>query len=133
MIVPPASLSNLANSSTRTWACSVSTLISSPFGPKLIRKGTFLSERHRTRGASRFSSGVLERFLNKSSTPELVYSPGDIFAVRLQREVPGVEEADHRKRNIAFERLGTGWQEERVVLAPHCQKRRLVRAEVFLK
>src|SRR5882762_8960971 len=53
--------------------------------------------------------------------------------MRLQREVAGVEEADDRAGNVAFERLRTGRQEEGIVLAPYCQKRRPVRAEVILE
>ena len=71
--------------------------------------------------------------MNKSRIPELAYRPCDILAVRLQREVSCVEEANHRLRNIALERLGAERQEERVVLAPHRQKRRLVFTEVFLE
>src|SRR5207237_10079196 len=53
--------------------------------------------------------------------------------MRLQREVAGVKEADDRAGNVAFERLRTGRQEEGIVLAPYCQERRPVRAEVILE
>ena len=53
--------------------------------------------------------------------------------MRFQREVTRVEEADDGTGNIPLERLGAGRQEERVVLAPHRQQRRPVRAEVFLE
>ncbi len=50
-----------------------------------------------------------------------------------RREMPGVEEAHDRVRNVALERLGPLRQEERVVLAPHRQEGRLVGAEVLLE
>ena len=53
--------------------------------------------------------------------------------VRLQREMPSVKEANYRVRNVALESLGPLWQEERIILAPHRQKARLVGAEIFLK
>src|SRR5262245_43997597 len=57
----------------------------------------------------------------------------DLYGVGFQREVPRVEEADDRTRNIALERLGASGQEERVVLAPHRKQRRSVGAEVVLE
>src|SRR4051812_8049499 len=54
----------------------------------------------------------------------------DFSGVRLQREVPGVEEADIGVRNIALERFGSRGQEERIVLAPHRQQRRLAISEI---
>src|SRR5947208_3338865 len=57
----------------------------------------------------------------------------DFFGMCFQREVAGVEETDGRTGNVALEGLGTSWQEERIVLAPHRQERRLVPAEVFLE
>jgi hypothetical protein len=38
--------------------------------------------------------------------------------MRFQCEMAGVEEADDRTGNVPLERLGTGRQEERIVLAP---------------
>src|SRR5580698_3571850 len=84
-------------------------------------------------GLSGFRSGVLKTFLNKLRVPELAYSRRDLFAMRFEREVSGVEEADHRLRHVSFERLGTGRQKERVVPAPRRQKRRLVLTKVFLE
>ena len=43
----------------------------------------------------------------------------DLRCVRLQSEMAGVEEAHHRVRDVALERLGARRQEERIVLAPH--------------
>src|SRR5262249_61891833 len=53
--------------------------------------------------------------------------------MRLQREMPGVEKAHERFRNIAFEGLGARRQEEGIVLAPHREEGRLVGAEVRLE
>jgi hypothetical protein len=57
----------------------------------------------------------------------------DLCGMRFQRKVACVEEADGCRRKIALERFGTGWQEKRIVLAPHRQQRRPVGAEVALK
>jgi len=40
--------------------------------------------------------------------------------------MPGVEEAHDRAWDVALERFGPLRQEERIVLAPHCQQGRLV-------
>src|SRR5262249_3150920 len=53
--------------------------------------------------------------------------------MRLQSEVAGIEEAHDRTRIVALEGLGPRWHEERIVLAPDCQKGRHVRAEVLLE
>jgi hypothetical protein len=37
--------------------------------------------------------------------------------------MPGLEEADDGVRDVALERLRARRQEERVVLAPHCEER----------
>src|ERR1700681_2230563 len=58
---------------------------------------------------------------------------GDLRGVRLQREMAGVKEADDRIGNVAPERLGAGRQKERIVLAPHREEGRLVRAEIVLE
>src|SRR5262245_45543231 len=57
----------------------------------------------------------------------------DLLAMRFQCEMAGVEEADDRSGHIAFERLGTGRQEERIVPAPDRQQGWLVRSEVLLE
>src|SRR5215469_10388336 len=54
-------------------------------------------------------------------------------AVRLQRKVPGVQEADIGIRDVAFVRFGSSRQEERVVLAPDRQQQRLMLPEVRLE
>src|SRR5258708_16493642 len=53
--------------------------------------------------------------------------------MRFEREVAGVEEANDSLGIVPLERLSTRRHEERVVLAPDRQERRLVRAEVFLE
>src|SRR5947207_7894208 len=58
---------------------------------------------------------------------------GDFFGMCFQREVAGVEETDSRIWNVAFEGLGTCWQEKRIILAPYRQERRLVLAKVLLE
>src|SRR5262245_25793306 len=50
-----------------------------------------------------------------------------------ERKVAGVEEADNRTRIVALESLGPRRHKERVIFAPHRQKRRLVSAEVVLE
>ena len=58
---------------------------------------------------------------------------GDFRGMRFQREMAGVEEAHHGARNIALEGFSAGRQKERIVLAPHGEQGRLVRAEVLLE
>jgi hypothetical protein len=57
----------------------------------------------------------------------------NLHAVRLQREMASVKETDLGARDVARERLGSRGQEERVVLAPRCQKWRLMLSEVGLE
>src|SRR5262245_23979232 len=80
------------------------------------------------RHASRWESGRLPEL-----SKELPDRRGDLVAMCLERKVAGVEEAHIGSRDVAFECLRTSRQEERIVLAPHRQKRRLVFAEVALK
>jgi hypothetical protein len=53
--------------------------------------------------------------------------------MRLEREVPRVEEMNVRTRNVASKRLGPLRQEKWIVLSPCRKERRLVFAEVFLE
>src|SRR6516165_11268241 len=53
--------------------------------------------------------------------------------MRFQREVTGVEESDDCVGDVALERFGARRQEKRVVLAPSCEKRRLVLAKIGLE
>src|SRR5215475_1414805 len=64
---------------------------------------------------------------------ELADRCGDFRNMRFQREVSGVEEADDRFRNIAFEGLGARRQEEGIILSPHREEGWLVGAEVLLE
>ncbi len=57
----------------------------------------------------------------------------DLRGVRLQRNMSNIEEADDRIRDVALERFGARWQEERIVLAPHSQEAWLVGPEVVLE
>jgi hypothetical protein len=58
---------------------------------------------------------------------------GDLCGMRFQCEVPSVEKADDCSWNVALECLRAGPQEERIVLTPHGEERRLVSAEVGLE
>src|SRR4029077_18993684 len=64
---------------------------------------------------------------------EVADRSGDLGGMRLQREMAGIEEADDRVRDIPFERLGARRQEERIVLAPYRQERRLTGAKIPLE
>src|SRR6266446_6996973 len=68
-----------------------------------------------------------------SANEELTDRCRDLGSMRFQSEVPGVKEAHICVRYVAFECLRTSRQEERIVLAPHCQKRRLVLAKIGLE
>src|SRR3984885_11747821 len=57
----------------------------------------------------------------------------DLAGMGFQREMAGVKEAHSGAGNVALERFGTRRQEERIVLAPHREERRLVFAEIVLE
>jgi len=84
---------------------------------------------HRTFDDPRDSTSVPAKLTCK----EVAHCSGDFQRVCLQREVSGIEEAHDRVRHITFESLGTHWEEERIVLAPHDKEGRLVGAEIFLE
>src|SRR5262245_41189566 len=67
------------------------------------------------------------------SGEEVPYRRCYLFCMGFERKVTSVEEMNDRGRNVALKGLGTGGQEERVVLPPCRQERRLVRAEIFLE
>src|SRR2546428_12682192 len=69
----------------------------------------------------------------KSAGKEVADGRRDLRGVGLQREMAGVEEADDGVRDVALERLRARRQEERVVLAPHREERRLVSSEIPLE
>src|SRR6266567_6439619 len=64
---------------------------------------------------------------------EIADCHSDLVTVRLEGEVAGVEVAHVSVWNVTLERLGARRQEKRVVLAPSCQKRRLVLAKIGLE
>src|SRR5262245_28431959 len=64
---------------------------------------------------------------------ELCHGRSDLVWMRRQCEVACVEERDLRRWNIALECLGTSRQEERIVLAPYGQQRRMMCSEVLLE
>src|SRR5262245_856927 len=87
----------------------------------------------RSPDGARTKSGIFIgrcRRVAKSASEELPDHRGDLVTVRLEGEVAGVEEAHVSVRDITLERLGARRQEERVVLAPSCQERRLVLAKI---
>src|SRR5262249_18069002 len=57
----------------------------------------------------------------------------DLLRVGLQREVSGVEEADHALGDIPAKGLGALRQKERIVLPPDGKEGRLVGTEIVLK
>src|SRR5215510_1725014 len=67
------------------------------------------------------------------SGEEVPYRRCYLFCMGFERKVTSVEETNDRGRNVALKGLGTGGQEERVVLPPCRQEWRLVRAEIFLE
>src|SRR5438128_10698586 len=73
------------------------------------------------------------RDLVMSAGQEVADGGRDFGGVGFQREMAGVEEAYRGVRNIALERVGAGRQEERIILAPHCEEGRLVGAEIILE
>ncbi len=64
---------------------------------------------------------------------ELADRGGDLLDVGLQGEVTGVEKAKVGVGDVALEGFRSGWQEERVVPAPHREQRRPAGAEVLLE
>lgn len=53
----------------------------------------------------------------------------NLVGLSLQRKVAGVEETHDRAGSVALERLSAGWQEERIIFAPHRQQARPVRPQ----
>src|SRR5262245_34489364 len=64
---------------------------------------------------------------------EIADCRSDLVTMCLEGKVAGVEEAHVSGWNVSLERLGARRQEKRVVLAPSCQKRRLVFAKIGLE
>src|SRR5687767_2781806 len=72
-------------------------------------------------------------FLFQLAAEKVADQPGDLLPVRLQGEMPGVEQMHFRLRVVALVSLGAGRQEERVVFAPDSQNGRLACAEELLE
>src|SRR5262245_47630853 len=71
--------------------------------------------------------------LRQSAGKEVAHCTGNFRGVSLQREVSSIKKAHDRARIVAFERLGTRRQEERIVFAPYSQETRFVGAEIRLE
>ena len=69
----------------------------------------------------------------QSSRTEVANGRRNLGSVRLQREMPGVEEADKGVRDVVLERLGPLRHEDWIVLSPHRQEGRLVGSKVLLE
>jgi hypothetical protein len=69
----------------------------------------------------------------KSAREEVTDGRSNLRGVRLERKMPGVEEAHDRVGDVALERLSALRQEEWVVLPPHRKEGRLVGAEILLE
>src|SRR5262245_48743012 len=81
----------------------------------------------------RVAKVVGRRRQRQSTGKEVAHRSGNFRGVGLQREVSGIKKAYDCVWVVAFERLGTGREEERIVLAPHSQETRLMRAEILLE
>ncbi len=64
---------------------------------------------------------------------EAAHGTADLCRMRLQREVPGVEQNDFGIRQIPAKGQRTSRQEMRIVLAPNRQQRWTVRLEIVLE
>ena len=63
---------------------------------------------------------------------EIPHQPGDLGAVGLQGEVPGIEEMEVDGLQVTPVGLSSGRREDLIVLAPDDQHRRLALAEIRL-
>src|SRR5262249_59040665 len=77
--------------------------------------------------------GPRQKIANRRLLQEGADAVSDFAGMCFERKVAGVEEADNRTRIVALESLGPRRHKERVIFAPHRQKRRLVSAEVVLE
>src|SRR5260370_31751799 len=92
--------------------------------------------RERLRASGHSSEGFTTSTKCRASVgarQEIADCHSDLVTVRLEGEVAGVEEAHVSVWNVTLERLGARRQKKRVVLAPSCQKRRLVLAKIGLE
>jgi len=92
-----------------------------------------MRSRSRLTSSSRGSLSTLYALVHNARVQEIANDLRDFVTVRFQGEVAGVKEAHVSVWNVTLERLGARPQEERVVLAPSCQKRRLVLAKIGLE
>src|SRR5215471_458314 len=83
--------------------------------------------RNSNRTSLRSSTGSLDLLIEK-----VLDVTGDRVAIFFQREVAGVEQVKLDVLQVAFVRLGSFSREDRIVLTPHDQCRRLVLTEVCL-
>src|SRR5262245_40708823 len=86
----------------------------------------------RDRGCRPAANVVGGRWL-RSAGKKVAHCSGNFRGVGLQREVSGVKKAHDCVWVVAFERLGTRREEERIVLAPHGQEPRLMTAKILLE
>src|SRR5215831_461036 len=70
---------------------------------------------------------------SRPARKELAHCSGNFRGMGLQREVSGIKKAHVCTWIVAFERLGTHREEERIVLTPYRQETRLVSAEILLE
>ena len=64
---------------------------------------------------------------------EFAHRHADFSCMGLQGEMAAIEEADVGRGYVAPERLGAGRDEERIVLAPYGQHRRLMLTQIGLE
>src|SRR5262249_16884679 len=102
--------------------------------PRIIRIGMGTHRRHRS--PCRHSSTCIppkEAAVAERRGEEVTDRTRDLLDMRFQGEMAGVEEANDCIGHVPRERLGTGRQEERIVLAPNREEGWLVRAEIVLE
>src|SRR5262249_3744105 len=89
----------------------------------------------RLRRSGRFSQDLQFDWMSRSlaARQEIADCRSNLVAVCLEGEVAGVEEPHDSVGKVTLERFGARRQEKRVVLAPSCQKRRLVLAKIGLE
>src|SRR5215831_2693519 len=101
----------------------------------VLRRGSTPQERYCGKGITYCAHLATppERRASLRARQEIAYRRSDLVTVRLEGEVAGVEEPHISVWNVTLERLGALREEKRVVLAPSCQKRRLVLAKIGLE
>ena len=79
------------------------------------------------------ATSLARSLLLNVTTKEITNCRRYFVGVGFQREVAGVVKVNFSAGVITPESLGTAREKERVVLAPDCEQRRPLDAEVFLK